>query len=114
MAPSPRHRHFLFITVLIMAWSLLVPGPARAMHSGGPAMPCHGADVGHRSHAVDLCQHANASANACHCPQACQAGALLSDAAMATAPAPPATPVISLPGLPLTGFSTSPWRPPTS
>lgn len=94
-----------------MAWSLLSPGPARAMRPTAPAMPCQSEAAHQGDHAGDAGhQHPGTG---CHCIQTCQT---VTPPGMPFEGAWQVPPVLTTPGLPsqrLAGFPAHPWRPPT-
>ncbi|ARB47401.1 hypothetical protein P40_19980 [Alloalcanivorax xenomutans] len=93
---------------LLMAWVLLSPAPAMASHHGGDH-PCASGEM--REH--HPCPHHAGDAEGCTCLQACQGGALTTEASSVRAPQRPASDRLASPGQRFAGFPTPPWRPPS-
>lgn len=110
MTPFPRHRLVTLTVFMLMAWSLLAPGPAQAMRTAAPAMPCQSAAAHHGDHQDASCQHAGTG---CHCIQTCQTGAPPGSRLDSALRASLVLIAPRLPGQRHGGFPANPWRPPT-
>jgi len=109
-----------FLILLLWLAGGLLWSPVHAAHiMNGPPhgptseMPCAGAQAGQTA-ADTHCQGADHNSAPCSCAQACQASGM--PATLAPARAPHAAPTLNTAraGDRLSGFHTSPWRPPSA